>query len=112
MTDACLLLDAGELRAAPGGCKAAAHQGRLQQGAVGGVQGRGLRPAQQRRQGQVSGPRHLQGQGGGVTDTVEETQSRGCQHLLRISVKQQQKNVFKIVFLKEGSVKEVTKMAI
>lgn len=68
LTDGCLLADAGELRAAPGGCEAAAHEGGLQQGAGGGVQGRGLRPQQQRRQGQVPGPRHLQDQG----DRVKE----------------------------------------
>lgn len=69
MTDDCLLPGAGELLAAPGGCKAAAHQGGVQQGAVGGVQGRGLGPPQQRREGQVPGPRHLQDQGGRVKKT-------------------------------------------
>lgn len=68
LTGGCLFPDAGELRAAPGGCEAAAHQGGLQQGAAGGVQGRGLRPPQQRREGQVPGPRQLQDQGGRVRE--------------------------------------------
>ncbi|XP_067461483.1 sodium/potassium-transporting ATPase subunit beta-3a isoform X1 [Thunnus thynnus] len=42
LTGSCQSSDAGELRAASGGCEAAAHQGGLQQGAAGGVQGRGL----------------------------------------------------------------------
>lgn len=42
LTDGISFPDAGDLRAAPGGSEAAAHQGGLQQGAVGGVQGRGL----------------------------------------------------------------------
>lgn len=59
LTDSCLWSDIGELRAAPGGREAAAQQGGLQQRAGRGVQGRGLRHSQQRREGQVPGSRHL-----------------------------------------------------
>ena len=104
---------AGGLRAASGGREAAAYQGGLQQGAGGGVQGGGLRPAQRRRKGQVPGPRHLQGQGGGVKRGERERerererpagkkgkqqqnktkqQRRGCQRLPRIYVQKLKTN--------------------
>lgn len=51
LTNARLLPDAEQLPAAPGGREAAAGEGGLQQGAAGGVPGRGLGPAQQRRTG-------------------------------------------------------------